>query len=169
MSSNKPIVSQFPWHKNKVLIDIVGTFHCCSLLQHRVMEYFVKWFKLIYSQMPVHFVEKIRYFSSISNSNFVLSFLYRASFQRMEWKPTDVTILFVYCWISTYFGPTDPSSGEFVLLFTQPLVQFLSALDACSLCCGLSWWLFSTRELYYELSWRWACGPETRRDPAIYE
>jgi len=38
----------------------------------------------------------------------------------MEWKPTDVTILFVYC-----FGPTGPSSGEFVQLFTQPLVQYL--------------------------------------------
>ena len=43
----------------------------------------------------------------------------------MEWKPTDVTILFVYCWISTCFGPIGPSSGEFVQLFTQPLVQFL--------------------------------------------
>jgi len=43
----------------------------------------------------------------------------------MEWKPTDVTILFIYCWISTSFGPTGPSSGEFVQLFTQPLVQFL--------------------------------------------
>jgi len=42
----------------------------------------------------------------------------------MEWKPTDVTIsiLFVYFWISTCFGPTGPSSGEFVQLFTQPLV-----------------------------------------------
>ena len=56
---------------------------------------------------------------------FFLSFLYRASFQHMEWKPTDVTILFVYCWISTCFGPTGPSSGEFVQLVTQPLVQFL--------------------------------------------
>jgi len=26
----------------------------------------------------------------------------------MEWKPTDVTILFVYCRISTCFGPTGP-------------------------------------------------------------
>ena len=43
----------------------------------------------------------------------------------MEWKPTDVTILFVYCWISTCFRPTGPSSGEFVQLFTQPLVQCL--------------------------------------------
>jgi len=43
----------------------------------------------------------------------------------MECKPTDVTILFVYCWISTSFGPTGPSWGEFVQLFTQPLVQFL--------------------------------------------
>ena len=56
---------------------------------------------------------------------FFLSFLYRASFQHMEWKSTDVTILFVYCWISTCFGPTGPSSGELVQLFTQPLVQFL--------------------------------------------
>jgi len=24
-------------------------------------------------------------------------------------------------------------------------------------------------EQLYELSWRWACGPETCRDPAIYE
>ena len=55
----------------------------------------------------------------------ILSFLYRASFQHMEWKPTDVTILFVYCWISTCFGPTGPSSGEFAQLFTQPLVQYL--------------------------------------------
>jgi len=47
------------------------------------------------------------------------------SYIYMEWKPTDVTILFVYCWISKCFGPTDPSSGEFVQLFTQPLVQFL--------------------------------------------
>ena len=43
----------------------------------------------------------------------------------MEWKTTDVTILFAYCWISTYFGPTGPSSGEFIQLFTQPLVQCL--------------------------------------------
>jgi len=43
----------------------------------------------------------------------------------MEWKPTDVTILFVYCWISTCIRPTGPSSGEFIQLFTQPLVQFL--------------------------------------------
>jgi len=56
---------------------------------------------------------------------FFLSFLYRASFQHMEWKPTDVTILFVYCCIATCFGPTGPSSGEFVQLFTQPLVQCL--------------------------------------------
>jgi len=39
-------------------------------------------------------------------------------------KPTDVTILFVYCWISTCFGPTCPSSGEFTQLFPQPLVQY---------------------------------------------
>ena len=65
----------------------------------------------------------------------------------MEWKPTDVTILFIYCWVSIYFGPTGPSSGEFVQLFTQPLVQYLSALDACSVCCGLSWWLLS---LYHD-------------------
>jgi len=43
----------------------------------------------------------------------------------MEWNPTDVTVLFVYCWISTCFGSTGPSSGEFVQLFTQPLDQFL--------------------------------------------
>ena len=55
----------------------------------------------------------------------ILSFLYRASFQHMEWKPTDVTILLVYCWVSTCFGPTGPSSGEFVQLFTQPLFQYL--------------------------------------------
>ena len=48
----------------------------------------------------------------------------------MEWKPTDVTILFVYCWIYTCFEPTGPSSGEFVQLFTQPLVQYL--------CCSVS-------------------------------
>jgi len=49
----------------------------------------------------------------------------------MEWKPTDVTILFVYCWISTCFGPTGPSSGEFVQLFTQPLVLTVS-VPLCS-------------------------------------
>jgi len=42
-------------------------------------------------------------------------------------KPTDVTIsiLFIYRRISTCFGPTGPSSGEFTQLFTQPLVQYL--------------------------------------------
>ena len=29
------------------------------------------------------------------------------------------------CRISTYFGPTGPSSGEFTQLFTQPMVQCL--------------------------------------------
>jgi len=43
-----------------------------------------------------------------------------------------MSLLFVYCWVSTCFGPTGPSSGDFVQLFTQPLVQCLSALDACS-------------------------------------
>ena len=96
--------------------------------------------------------------------------------KRMEWKPTDVTILFVYCWISTCFGPTGPSSGEFVQLFTQPLVQFLyrSVRVLCNIQstrterhrnCKNQWLC----EQLYELSWRWACGPETCRDPAIYE
>ena len=31
----------------------------------------------------------------------------------------------IYCRISTCFGPTGPSSGEFTQLFTQPLVQCL--------------------------------------------
>ena len=41
-------------------------------------------------------------------------------------KPTGVTvsILFIYRRISTCFGPTGPSSGEFTQLFTQPLVQY---------------------------------------------
>jgi len=98
-----------------------------------------------------------------------LSFLYRASFQHMEWKPTDVTILFVYCWIFTCFGPTGPSSGEFVQLFTQPLVQYLCRavrVHANSAAHKLNQWLC---EQLYELSWRWACEPETCRDPAIYE
>jgi hypothetical protein len=40
---------------------------------------------------------------------------------------TDVTIsiLFIYRLVSTCFGPTGPSSGEFTQLFTQPLVQWL--------------------------------------------
>ena len=78
----------------------------------------------------------------------------------MEWKPTDVTILFVCCWISTCFGPTGPSSREFVQLFTQPLVQYLCRSAAQI----LNQWLC---EQLYELSWSWACGPETCRDPAI--
>jgi len=61
----------------------------------------------------------------------ILSLFYRASFQHIELKPTDVTIsiLFIYCRISTCFGPTGPSSGEFTQLFTQPLAQ-------CLYCCG---------------------------------
>jgi len=45
--------------------------------------------------------------------------------QRNE-KPTDVTvsILFMHRRISTCFGPTGPSSGEFTQLFPQPLVQY---------------------------------------------
>jgi hypothetical protein len=88
----------------------------------------------------------------------------------MEWKPTDVTIsiLFIHCRISTCFWPTGPSSGEFTQLRTQQLVQ-------CLYCSGrvhtaravqtLNRWLC---EQLCELSWRWACGPETCSDPAIY-
>jgi hypothetical protein len=116
-------------------------------------------------------------------------------FQHMEWKPTDVTILFVYCRISTCFGPTGPSLGVFVQLFTQPLVQYLcrSVRVLCMLWSVLVTILYSLYshqdrpqhtehanravqilnqwlcEQLYELSWRWACGPETCRDPAIYE
>jgi len=54
-----------------------------------------------------------------------LTALRHVSLLFMEWKPTDVTVLFVYCRISTCFGPTGPSSGELVQLFTQPLVQYL--------------------------------------------
>ena len=51
-----------------------------------------------------------------------LSLLYRASFQNMEYKPTDVTIsiLFIYCRISTCFGPTGPSSALYVHTDTRP-------------------------------------------------
>ena len=42
------------------------------------------------------------------------------------WNENQLMSLFYsYCWISTCFGPTGPSSGEFVQLFTQPLVQYL--------------------------------------------
>ena len=51
-----------------------------------------------------------------------------------------------------------------------------TALFVCSVCCQSTWterhrfcknqWLC---EQLYEFSWRWACGPETCRDPAIYE
>ena len=43
-------------------------------------------------------------------------------------KPTDVTVsvLFIYQQISTCFGPTGPSSGEFTQLFPQPLVLAVS-------------------------------------------
>jgi len=41
-------------------------------------------------------------------------------------NPADVTvsILFIYRRISTCFGPTGTSSGEFTQLFPQPLVQY---------------------------------------------
>ena len=128
----------------------------------------------------------------------------------MEWKPTDVTILFVYCRISTCFGPTGPSSGEFTQLFTQPLVPGLSFWYRASfqhMKWKTNWCHYFIRillDLYMfrahrpifrrvhttigswvvlceqprnqwlceqlcELSWRWAGGPETCRDPSIYE
>ena len=49
----------------------------------------------------------------------------------MEWKPTYVTILFVYCWISTCFGPTGPSSGEFVRTAVHTTIGSLS-VPLCS-------------------------------------
>jgi hypothetical protein len=57
----------------------------------------------------------------------------------MKWKkPTDVTIsvLFIYRRISTCFGLTGPSSGEFTQMFIQPLVQWLysSGRVLCMLC-----------------------------------
>ena len=61
--------------------------------------------------------------------------------------------------ISTCFGPTGPSSGEFTQLFSQPLVTFIY-------CTTSNQWLW--KELC-EFSWRWPCGPETCRDPSIYE
>ena len=51
---------------------------------------------------------------------------YELNFYIRNEKPTDVavSILFIYRRISTCFGPTVPSSGEFTQLFTQPLVQY---------------------------------------------
>jgi hypothetical protein len=62
---------------------------------------------------------------SRNNSNF-----YKTYLRVWNEKPTDVTIsiLFLYQRISTCFGPTGPSSGEFTQLFTQPLVQWLYRL-----------------------------------------
>jgi len=85
----------------------------------------------------------------------------------MEWKPTDVTILFVCCWISTCFGPTGPSSGEFVVRVEnshQDRPQHTEHVNIAAQ--KLNQWLC---EQLYELSWIWACGLETCRDPAIYE
>ena len=78
----------------------------------------------------------------------VLSFLYPASFQHMEQKPTDVaiSILFVYCCISTCFGPTGPQAhrptGPQASSYSCSHNHWFSiciALVACSVCCGLSW------------------------------
>jgi hypothetical protein len=65
-------------------------------------------------------------------------------------KPTDVTIsiLFIYRQISTCFGPTGPSSGEFAQLFTQPLVQWLYRS-------GRVFWQQSTRPERYS---HWTSG-----------
>ena len=90
-------------------------------------------------------------------------------------KSTNVTIsiLFIYRRISTCFGPTGPSSGEFTQLFTQPLVQclyrsgrVLHAEHATWTVQTLNQWLC---EQLCELYWRWTCEPETCRDPSIYE
>jgi hypothetical protein len=88
-------------------------------------------------------------------------------------KPTDVTIpiLFIYRRISTCFRPTGPSSGEFTKLFTQPLVQWLYRLG-CVPCMRperYSHWTHGCVNQLCEFSWRWACMPETCRDPSIYE
>jgi len=65
------------------------------------------------------------FFENVRSHPSILISYCRNYTRNMEWKPTDVTILFVYCWMSTCFGPTGPSSGDFVQLFTQPLVQYL--------------------------------------------
>ena len=64
---------------------------------------------------------------------------------RMEWKPTDVTILFVYCWISIHVsGPRAHLQESSYSCSHNHWFSFCAALFACSVCCGLSWWLFST-------------------------
>jgi hypothetical protein len=95
-------------------------------------------------------------------------------------RPTDVTIsiLFIYRRVSTSFGLTGPSSGEFTQLFTQPLVQWMyrsgrvfcmyaqHTEHAARTVHPLNQWLC---EQLSEFSWGWACRPETCRDPSIYE
>jgi hypothetical protein len=68
-----------------------------------------------------------RYISIVKPIRRTIFQVYRISLYIWNEKPTDVTIwiLFIYRRISTYFGPTGPSSGEFTQLFTQPLVQWL--------------------------------------------
>src|SRR5215475_5525739 len=52
------------------------------------------------------------------------------------WPCALYVVSFIYCRISTCFGPTAPSSGDFTQLFTQPLVQCLycSGRVLCMLC-----------------------------------
>jgi len=62
----------------------------------------------------------------MTKGRLILSFCTVHLFSLRNEKPTDVTvsILFIYRRISTCFGPTGSSSGEFTQLFSQPLVQY---------------------------------------------
>jgi len=46
------------------------------------------------------------------------------------------------------------------------IINSVTKLHLVGYCYWVNQWLYEQR---YELSWRWACGPETCRDPAIYE
>ena len=108
--------------------------------------------------------------------NIIWSFLYRASFQHMKWK-TNRCHYFNFIHISTdlYMFRAHSSIFRRVHTAVHTTIGSVSVLfrsrapyteHATWTVQTLNQWLC---EQLCELSWRWACGPETCRDPSIYE
>jgi len=108
----------------------------------------------------------------------ILSFLYRASFQHKKWKTnrchclnfthtsTDLYMFRVHRPIFRRIHTAVPTTIGSVSVPFWSRVLYEHTEHATRTIRILNQWLW---EQLCEFSWRWACGPETCRDPSMYE
>ena len=141
----------------------------------------VLWNNTFISALPIscHFMPSLKMWDHILLS----SYLIVETIQEI-WNENQLMSLF-YSYIAGCLHVSGPQAHLQETSYSCSHNHWFSicaALFACSVCCGLSWWQHTEHanraaqilnqwlcEQPYELSWRWACGPKTFRDPAIYE